>query len=422
MVTFNYIVTVFVLVYVLHELFVVWMESLNRKHLQEYSDTIPPQLEGFIDEEKHRQIIAYTLENSRFGINTRIFSEVLLLAIILSGFLPFIDRFPKEWNFNYILAGLFFFLIPGLIFYLVDLPIDYYHTFVIEEKYGFNKSTIKTWIADHVKAGIISLILYCGLLALVFWIINVSPGYWWFWAFLTVSFIQILLAVLYPVLIAPLFNKFEPLEDEGLSEKVKALMQKTGFRIKGIFQMDAGRRSSHTNAYFTGLGKTKRVVLFDTLLRSHPQEEILAVLGHEIGHYKKKHILKQIIFFEISMLAGFYVTSLLLDWEPLYKTFGFTVPHPYVGLFLIGVFWQKAGFFLKPFYMAMSRKFEREADSFASHLLQTGKPLATALKRMAADNLSNLDPHPFYVWFNYSHPPLVERIEALENAEMLPNL
>ena len=217
-------------------------------------------------------------------------------------------------------------------------------------------------------------------------------------------------------MIAPLFNKFEPVRDEALAGKIQALMAENGIRVKKILQMDAGVRSRHTNAYFTGIGKTKQIVLFDTLLASHTQEEILAVLAHEAGHFRRKHVLKQLAIFEAFFLVAFYLTSLLIEWPPLYAAFGFSAPVTYAGLFLAGIVWQKAGFFLQPVYMAISRHFERQADIFAVNMIGTSAPMTTALRRLAADNLSNLNPHPLYVRFHYSHPPITERVSILEKA------
>jgi STE24 endopeptidase len=193
-------------------------------------------------------------------------------------------------------------------------------------------------------------------------------------------------------------------------------MEKVGLRPKGVWRMDASKRSKHTNAYFTGIGKSKRIVLFDTLLTSHTAEEILAVLAHEIGHWKKKHVLQQLILAEILSLAGFYIVAQLLSWPVLYHTFGFAKPIPYVGLFLVGALFGPLGYFAQPAGSAISRKFEREADDFALSLMQKAEPMANALKRLAVDNLANLSPHPFYAWFYYSHPPLVERISRLKNS------
>jgi STE24 endopeptidase len=336
------------------------------------------------------------------------------LAILLSGFLPLLEHLTRTWQWPFILSGLYFILIPGLITSLIDLPFDYYHTFVIEEKFGFNKNIPKTWIVDQLKAGALSLVLFSLILSLILWMIRISPTTWWLWGFLILSVIQLLMANLYPILIAPIFNKFEPIKDQELAAKINHLMQEAGIRIKGLFQMDAGKRSRHTNAYFTGLGRSKRIVLFDTLIESHPSEEVLAVLAHEVGHFKGKHIWKQFFLFECSMMIAFYLSYLLLDWSWLYRTFGFNTNPPYVGLFLLGILGQKIGFFVTPLYMALSRRYERQADRFAVKLLKSPSTMVMVLKRLAADNLSNLFPHPWYVRFHYSHPPLMERISSLE--------
>jgi STE24 endopeptidase len=401
-------------VYILQTAFSLWLEHLNRKYLEEKGQPVPQIFEGYMDQQKLDQSRAYTLENSRFSVSQELFGEIILLIILLSGFLPYLDHLASGWQLPYVPAGLFFFLVPGFLFYVLDLPFDYYQTFVIEEKYGFNQSTKRVWILDHLKSGVLSLVLFSLILSLLLGMIRFSPQRWWLWGFLALSAVQLMLTILYPILIAPLFNKFIPIQDQALGEKIKTLMEGAGITIKGIFQMDAGKRSRHTNAYFTGLGKTKRIVLYDTLIQSHPQEEVLAVLAHEAGHFKKKHILKQFLLIESAMLLFFYLTYLLIDWPFLYRTFGFENPKIYAGLLLIGIFWQKAGFFLTPFPMALSRRFEDQADRFAVNLLRSSSAMITGLKRLAADNLSNLFPHPLYVRFHYSHPPLVERITSLQ--------
>jgi STE24 endopeptidase len=224
---------------------------------------------------------------------------------------------------------------------------------------------------------------------------------------------ELLLLWLYPVVILPLFNKFDPIENTVLENRIRALMQKVGLRAKGIFKMDASKRSKHTNAFFVGLGRTKRIVLFDTLLASHTEEEILAVLAHEAGHWKKRHVLRMLVPLEILSFISFYAVAKFLDWPLIYQTFGFQELNTYVGLFLIGTFISLLGFFAGPLESAISRRFEREADDFALELIGTGKPMTSALKRLASDNLANLSPHPLYAWFYYSHPPLVERIARL---------
>jgi STE24 endopeptidase len=410
----NTLLIVFLGIYFLEYSISLWLEVLNRRHLREQGTQVPEAFSEFIDQEKLARSVAYTLENSRFGVLQEIWGGVVLLALLLSGFLPFLEHLTREWQWPFILSGLFFMIIPGLISSFVGLPFDYYHTFVIEQKYGFNKSTLKVWIMDQVKGGIISLILFSLIFSIILWMIRSFPNTWWLWGCLTISGIQLLMGVLYPVLIAPLFNKFEPIRDQDLAAKISRLMEEAGIRLKGLFQMDAGKRSRHTNAYFTGLGRSKRIVLFDTLIEKHPHEEVLAVLAHEIGHYKKKHIWKQFFFFGISTIIAFYVFSLLLDWPLLYRTFGFETSPAYVGLFLLGILGQKMGFFAAPLYSALSRRYERQADRFALDLLQSPSGMISGLKRLGADNLSNLFPHPWYVRFHYSHPPLLERIKALK--------
>jgi len=254
-----------------------------------------------------------------------------------------------------------------------------------------------------------------GLLLWLFLTLVIRGGNaWWVWAWILMGAFELLMIWLYPVIIAPLFNKFEPIANNELEVQIRTLMEKAGLRAKGVFRMDASKRSKHTNAYFTGIGKSKRIVLFDTLLEAHTGEEILAVLAHELGHWKKKHVHKQLILAEILSLAGFYVVAKLLDWPLMYQTFGFPEPIPYVGLFLMGALFSPLGYFAQPLASAISRKFEREADDYTLTLIPRAGPMVSALKRLAADNLANLNPHPIYAWFYYSHPPLVERIERLK--------
>ena len=269
------------------------------------------------------------------------------------------------------------------------------------------------WIKGIAISAILSGFLLSVLLALVYYLRDT----WWIWAWMAIGAFELIMLWLYPVLIAPLFNKFEPISDEGLRDRIVSLMEKAGLRVKGVLQMDAGKRSRHTNAYFTGLGRTKRIVLFDTLLASHPEEEIVSILAHEAGHWKKKHALKQLVLMEIFSLVGLYIVAKLLNWPLMYQTFGFGEPVAYVGLLLVGVLVSPLGYFIRPLGSAISRRFERQADDAAVALTGTAKPMGDALKRLAAQNLANLVPHPLYAWFYYSHPPPVERIARLEQMD-----
>lgn len=415
MIQLNWLFLIFIILYVGQSVFRTWLDHINIIHSSTCSGKIQPGFEDFIDGSKLAETEAYTKEQSRLGIFEGIVSDLVLLIILISGFLPLLVSWSGRFGFTLIPAGLFFFFMPGIIEFLVELPFNYYNTFQIEQKFGFNRSTLKLWIIDLIKSGLISIVIFAALFSILLLTVEASPHFWWFWGFLIVSAVQFLIAVLYPIVIAPLFNKFEPVHDELIAEKIKTLMQNNGIRVKKILQVDAGLRSRHTNAYFTGIGKSKQIVLYDTLLESHTHDEILAVLAHEAGHFRKKHIIKQLGIFAIFSFAAFYATYLLIGWPLLYSTFGFFAPQPYVGLFLAGIFWQKTIFFLQPVYMEVSRRFEREADIFAVNLLKTARPMVTALKRLAADNLSNLNPHPLYVRFHYSHPSLVERVSLLED-------
>ncbi len=414
MVELNWLLFCFLLLYIGESVFNIWVERLNLIHSENRADKVPEGFEEFIDDSKLTKARAYTREKTRLGIFEQLASDVTLLVVLLSGFLPLVVVFSSRLGLPQIAAGLLFFFAPGFINFLVELPFSYFNTFVIEQKFGFNSSTLKLWVVDLIKGMAVAAVLFASIFSILLLFISWSPGYWWLWGFFLLLAVQFLMAILYPVVLAPLFNKFEPVRDEQLSEKIRALMENSGIRVKNILQMDAGVRSRHTNAYFTGIGKTKQIVLFDTLLASHTQEEILAVLAHEAGHYRKKHVLKQLLIFASLSLAAFYATWLLIQWPLLFSTFGFSAPIPYVGLFLAGIFLRRAGFFLQPLYMKISRHFEKEADIFAAGMPGGAAPMISALKRLAADNLSNLYPHRFYVWFHHSHPPVVERVAGLE--------
>jgi STE24 endopeptidase len=415
MVQFNILLIIFLAAFFLKAFFQLTLSLVNISHLRQQGDNVPGVFQGIVDKEKFSKIIAYTADSSRFAIATRIFDQLILLAILLTGFLPWLVQIINMWNLSFIGGGLIFFAVLVIIANLFDIPFDLYSTFVIEDRYGFNTKTFKLWLLDWIKSiaisGILGGIIIFLLLALIFYLENT----WWFFAWIIISAFELLIMWLYPVLIAPIFNKFEPVINKELENKIAGLMGKAGMTVKGVFQMDAGKRSKHTNAYFTGVGRTKRIVLFDTLLASHPDEEILSILAHEAGHWMKKHIVKQLIFLEVLSLASLFIVAELLDWQLIYRTFGFQEQIKYAGLFLVPVVLGPIGYFIRPLGLALSRKYEREADDIAAMLMGTSGPMRNALIRLSSDNLANLVPHPLFSWFNYSHPPPVERIKRLEN-------
>jgi len=415
MIQFNALLIAFLVVFIFQILFQIFLSLLNVNHLRRQENHVPRVFQGTVNKEKFSKIIAYTADSTRFGIIERLFDQVVLLVILLTGLLPWMVEIITNWHIGFIGGGLVFFAIFAAFSSLLGIPFELYSTFVIEDRYGFNTKTIKLWAIDWVKGMALSFILggiiIFFLLTLVYYVKNA----WWFFAWIVISVFELLIMWLYPVLIAPLFNKFEPIHSKELEDKIATLMEKAGLAVKGVFQMDAGKRSKHTNAYFTGIGKTKRIVLFDTLLSSHGDEEILSVLAYEAGHWIKKHILKQLILLEILSLIGLFIAAQLLNWQLLYQTFGFSKQINYVGLFLVPVILGPLGYFVRPAGSALSRKYEREADDTAVKMMGTAGPMKDALIKLSADNLANLSPHPLFSWFNYSHPPPVERIERLEN-------
>jgi STE24 endopeptidase len=416
MISFNACLIAYISVYLLSVALCLAIEGININYLNKYGQNVPVAFQGVIHDAELKNIIRYTSDNFRFKFVRTGAGKMLFLLIIISGVLPWFDE--KLANTEILSAGLIFFAVIGLGEMLTGLPFDYYHSFVIEERYGFNTKTIKIWISDLVKGLLVMTVLGGFLLSALLLMLKYLGENWWIWAWAVFLCFQLLMTVLYPTIIAPLFNTFTPLEAGELKTGIKRLAQREGLDIEGIYQMDATRRTRHTNAYFSGLGKAKRIVLFDSLIQCHSQDEILSILAHEIGHLKKNHIKKQILITSFMSLLLFFLAAKLMTWEKMYESFGFSAMSGYVGLFLVGILWEPANFFLSPVGRAISRKFEREADFYSLGILKTAKPLVTALKKMAKENLSNLSPHPLYVFFNYSHPPLLERIEYLETGEM----
>jgi len=413
MIQFNGLLITFLLFFLFRLLFKETLSRINIRHLQRHGHQVPEMLRGEIDEGTLSRMTDYTVTSSRFASLEGIVGDLLALTVLLSGLLPWLTGVLAGWQLPFVLSGLLFFGILALSSGIIDIPFDLYRIFRIEKRYGFSTITFRLWLADLLKSLVVSALLMGVLGGALLALIHDARDSWWFWSWLLFAAFQLLMLWLYPVVIAPLFNRYEPIQDKDLKEAVMDLAGRAGLEVSGIYQVDEGKRSRHTNAYFTGLGKTRRIVLYDTLLASHTQAEILAILAHEIGHWKKRHILKQLFFTELTALGILYLFSLLLDWPLLYSTFGFPGPVRYAGLLLIGMTMGPFFFFLMPVSAMVLRRFEREADDYSRTLLGTAAPMVQALKRLAEDNLTNLFPHPFYAQFYYSHPPLLERIGRL---------
>lgn len=389
------------------------LERLNIRHLKRHGHAVPAGFQGAIDTETLVRMRDYTVARSRVGLLEDLVADALILVVLFSGLVAWLNGGILRWDAPFILSGLAFFLAIALCLGIPGIPFDLYRTFVIERRFGFSTITLRLWLMDLLKTTVLSLILGGIILGALLALIEAAPATWWIWMWGVYAVLQLLIIVLYPLLIAPLFNRFVPLEDPAIKAGVEALAHKAGLKVKGLYVIDAGKRSRHSNAYFTGLGRSKRIVLFDTLLGTHAPEEVLAVLAHEIGHWRKGHIPKQLLVSLLVTLGLLYGAGLLLNWPPLYAAFGIAPPTVYVGLTLLGLVAKPVFFLLGPLGNGMTRRFELQADDYGAALVGSARPLVQALERLAKDNLANLHPHPLYAWFYFTHPPLAARVARL---------
>jgi len=395
----------------------LWLRHLNLQHLKAHAHEVPAGFEGIVDRQLLARTSAYTLATSRVGLIESLFSSLLLLLFLFAGWLPWYDDLILGVTTSFIGQGCLFVLGLLLAQTLIDIPFSLYRTFVIEERFQFNASTPKLWITDLLKSFAVGVILVSLLTAGSLALVQASPNLWWLWVWGLFALITLLLMYLSPVLIEPLFFKFQPLQDQALAERVKAVMKQAGLQVERVQQVDASRRSKHSNAYFTGIGRVKRIVLFDTLLEQMSDDEILAVLAHEAGHWKLGHIWKRLLSMELVSLLVCWLFWLVLSWEGLSGWFGL-VELSFLGkVLLVGFLASLVSFPLTPISSLRSRRHEWQADQFARNLTGEPESLASALVKLCKENLSNLHPHPFYAWFYYSHPPVVERIARLTGTE-----
>jgi STE24 endopeptidase len=395
-------------------LFQYALEYINIKCLKEKGDQIPPEFEGHIDQETLTKTRNYSVEKNRIGLWSSLFGDLLTILFYFCGVLGLYASWVDGFKLNFIITGLIFVFILSYIKSILDIPFDLYTTFVIEKKFGFNTKSFKMWLTDGLKSLILGTLLTGILISAALGLISYFPDYWWLMVWILFLVFTIFMMYLSPYIIEPLFNKFTPLDDEELEKEIKALSEKAGITINRVFSMDASKRTKHTNAYFTGIGKVKRIVLYDTLIEKMDKEEILGVLAHEAGHWKKKHLLKMLFIYEIFALVTLYGASKLLKSDYLLNIFNLQLSEPFFAkvtilMFIFGIIM----FPLTPLSSYFSRKHEREADDFALKLIGNGKGLISALVKLSKDNLSNLHPHPFYSAFYYSHPPATERIKYL---------
>lgn len=378
----------------------------------QWSDQLPEAVKGIYDEDKYRSQQAYEKENFRFSMISSSFGfVVLLLMFLLSGF-AWVNGVALTVSANAILAALVFFGILMLASDLLNTPFTVYDTFVIEEKYGFNKTTPKTFILDKLKGWLLGAVIGGGLLALIIYIYQLTTHQFWMYAWLIISAFSIFMVLFYSNLIVPLFNKQTPLPEGELKSAIERFSSKVGFKLDNIYVINGSKRSTKANAYFTGLGAKKRIVLYDTLINDLSTSELVAVLAHEIGHYKKKHVLWGLLLGMLQTGILLYIFSLFVGNPILSAALGVAEPSFHIGLIAFGVLYSPISMITGLGMNILSRKNEYEADAFAAEHLGAGE-LASALKKLSVKNLSNLRPHWAYVFFHYSHPTLLQRLKAL---------
>jgi STE24 endopeptidase len=399
-----------------------WLAMRQMRHVSAHRNAVPEAFVGTVSLEAHHKAADYTLARGRFGLVSLVFGTLVLLAWTLLGGLDAVNGWvrdavqPRFGSMAYQLALLAAVAAIGSV---VEMPLDAWNTFRIEQRFGFNRMTWKLYLLDAAKGALVGAAIGLPLAALVLWIMGAAGSWWWLWAWLAWTGFQLLMLLLYPTVIAPLFNKFSPLPDASLAERVSALMARCGFRAKGLFVMDGSKRSAHSNAYFTGLGSAKRVVFFDTLLSRLSPAEVEAVLAHELGHFKLKHVPKRMLGMFAASLAALALLGWLAQQQWFYTGLGVTpnigVPNDALALMLLMFALPPLGFLVTPFAAALSRKHEFEADAYAS-AQANGQDLANALVKLHEDNAGTLTPDPLYARFYYSHPPAAERLAALKLA------
>ncbi len=381
--------------------------------MKKYGTVIPPEFEGYVDKELLKKVMDYTVEHTRFGFIGSVFNNLVLVIFIFGGLLDIYDTWVSSLGWPFVISGLLFFLILSYAGMFLSIPFSLYSTFKIENKYGFNTMTPKLWLTDFLKSILLSTVITGILVSVGLWLIQSSPNYWWIWVwgfFLAVSLFMMYIS---PYVIEPLFNKFTPIEEKGLEDKIKDLMQKVKIRVSRVFKMDASKRSRHTNAYFSGIGRVKRIILYDTLLEKMNHDEILSVLAHEAGHWKKKHVLKMIIAAEVLSFIGIYISFTILQTDFLTDLFQIKHGTFFAKIVVLGFIGGIISFAFTPAGNFISRKFEREADRFAYQMTENKEAIISTFIKLSKDNLSNLHPYPLYAAFYYSHPPVVERIKAI---------
>jgi STE24 endopeptidase len=391
----------------------LWLSRRQVNHIQHHYAQVPEAFADKISIEDHHRAADYSCVKLRLGRLMLTWETLWLLLWTLGGGINLIDQLWYGYGYSSLVTGIAVIFSLSLISSILNLPFSLYQTFVIEERFGFNQTTLKTWLLDLVKTTVLIVIIGIPLLATILWLMNQAGANWWIYAWLVWMSFSLIMIWAYPVFIAPLFNKFNPLEDSSLRERIEDLLQRCGFQSQGVFVVDGSRRSSHGNAYFTGFGKNKRIVFYDTLLESLSADEVEAVLAHELGHFKRNHIKKSLLLSSAISFLGFALLAWLMRSDWFYSSLGVEVASTHTALLLFMMIMPVFTYFVSPLFSALSRKHEFEADEFA-HSNSDYKALISALVSLYRDNASTLTPDPVHSMFYDSHPPATIRINHLE--------
>ena len=401
----------------------IFLSRLNEQHVRAHANEVPNAFQGTIDEVTYRKSVEYTLAKNRFGKFAEVFDTLVLLGVLFSGVLPWaLRKASVQFGLSVWVMAAFLFA-AGITLSIPGLPFDWYAQFKLEDRFGFNTTTMKTWLLDRVKGFLLAVVLGYPLLVLVLKVIEWTGPRWWLWAWALVVAFQLLLMLIAPILIMPLFNQFTPLSDSTLRERLFALAKRTGFPTRSIDVMDGSKRSRHSNAFFTGFGRFRKIVLFDTLVAQLTEPELEAVLAHEIGHYKKRHIAKLIAVSVLGLFLAFASIGWLARQTWFYQAFGFQPQNNFASasivpaMLLFALLAGTISFWITPLINLWSRRFEYQADAFAREVMAEAQSLIGALRKLNEKNLSNLTPHPLYSGFYYSHPTLLERERALNGRD-----
>ncbi len=374
---------------------------------------LPEEFKGYYDKEKYKKSQYYLRDKTRFGLIEDTVGNILMIGFILFGGFNFIDKFARSFAQGPVVSGLIFAGLLMLIFQIINIPFSAFNIFVIEQKYGFNKTTVKTFILDIVKGLILGAIIGGVAYAAIIWFFIKAGTAAWIYCWGVLTLFELFLIFIAPVVIMPLFNKFIPLEEGELKTTLENYAKEQDFKMKGVFKMDGSRRSTKSNAFFTGFGKFRRIVLFDTLIEKHTTDELVSVLAHEIGHYKRKHIIKTMIMSIGTTGLMFFILSFFLNNEGLFNAFKMEHVSVYASLVFFGFLYTPINMIFSILSSIISRKHEYEADRFAVTTYKKPEAFINALKKLSVDNLSNLTPHPLKVFLGYSHPPVLQRIKAI---------